>query len=507
MTTVWLLIGLAVGYAAGSLIVRALMRSRIKAVETERDAAVARGDTVVEERDRALSHAHELEKDRDQHLGRCRELAEDKANLRADLAGVRGTLDAEREAHKEKVEALTTVNEETLARMAQAAGAAAEGKTKDVVNLLKAELANEKTEAGADLSKRQKAVEDIVKPLMESVADVNQRMEKFDRERHEETVQLGEQLRALIESEKDLRGETGALTRALRQPQTGGRWGELHLERAVELAGMVGHCDFDRQRHIDDDGTVLRPDLIVTLPQGKSLVVDAKAPVHSYFEACEETDGDAQEARMKLYARGLRAHVKKLAGKRYWTQFEVTPELVLMYLPGEHLLAAAAQVDSELIEDAVRKGVHIVTPTTLMVTLRTVACAWQQERIAEDARAVARDGQVVYDRLVRFLGLFGKLGTVLNRAVGAYNDVAASGTARLVPAAKRLAAHGITDTSKALPAIKPIDQRPREVPNADVVEGSAEEIPVPAEDRAVDEIPANSEQRSGSSEDSGQEAA
>jgi DNA recombination protein RmuC len=506
MTTVWLLIGLTLGVAIGFSLARALMGSRIKTVETARDAALAQGEALAVERDRAFDHARAVEADRGEHLARCGELTTEKSDLRAELAGVRSTLDAEREAHKAKVEALTAIGEETLARIAQAAGAAVKGGTTEVVERLKAELTNAKTEAGADLSKRQKAVEDIVKPLMESVGHVNERMEKFDRERREETVQLGEQLRALIESEKELRGETGALTRALRQPQTRGRWGEQHLERSVELAGMVEHCDFVRQSHIDDDGKVLRPDMVVNLPQGKSLVVDAKAPIHAYFEACEETDGDAHEARMKLYARGLRAHVKKLAAKRYWTQFEATPELVIMYLPGEHLLSAAAQVDGELIEDAVRQGVHIVTPTTLMVTLRTVACAWQQERIAEDARAVAREGQVVYERLIRFLLLFGKLGKSLDRAVSAFNEVAASGSARLLPAAKRLAERGVGDASKELPEVKPIDQRPRELPAAGVVDARAEEL-TDLDGPSDEEKPADSDNAQGSDNGSEREAA
>jgi DNA recombination protein RmuC len=390
---------------------------------------------------------------------------------------VKSTVAAERAAHEEKVKALTALGDDFLARVVQRAGSALEGQGKQLVEAVKAEWSKTKTESDADLARRQKAVEDIVKPLQESVANVTRQMEEIDRRQGEANTQLTEQIRGLIESEKDLRGETGALSRALRQPQLRGRWGEQHLERAAELAGMVEHCDFVRQTNIDDDGEILRPDVVVNLPKGKHLVLDAKAPIHSFFEAVEAPEDDgAYEARMKLYASGLRAHVKKLAAKKYWSQFEATPELVLMYLPGEHLLSAAAQVDPTLIEDAVRQNVHIVTPTTLMVTLRTGACAWQQERVAEDARAVAREGQVIYDRLGKFLKLFSKLGTALNRTVGVYNEVVGSGERRLLPAVKRLASRGVVDATKELPELTQIDRRAAELQSAEVVDGSADEV-------------------------------
>jgi DNA recombination protein RmuC len=481
MGLVWLLIGAVVGGTAVLLWLRGHIDSRVAAARAERDGARAMTEQVAAERDRAVTRCGEVEEALQGETARCSELEQEKlrteGGLKEELASVKSTLDAERAAHDEKVKALTALGDDFLARVVQKAGSALEGQGKQLVEVVKAEWAKTKTESEADLARRQKAVEDVVKPLQESVANVTRRMEEIDRRQGEASTQLGEQIRALIESEKDLRGETGALSRALRQPQTRGRWGEQHLERAIELAGMVEHCDFVRQTKIDDDGEILQPDVVTKLPKGKHLVIDAKAPIHAYFEAAETPEEDgAYDARMKLYASGLRAHVKKLAAKKYWSQFEATPELVLMYLPGEHLLSAAAQADPTLIEDAVRQRVHIVTPTTLMVTLRTVACAWQQERVAADARAVAREGQVIYDRLGRFLKLLGKLGTALNRTVGAYNDVVGSGERRLLPAVRRLAQRGVVDSSKELPELKPIDRRAAELQSSEVVEGSAAEI-------------------------------
>jgi DNA recombination protein RmuC len=480
MNAVWLLLGIIIGLAVGFPLMRALLRSRAETAQAERDGAYAAAEQVGAERDRAVGRCQELEEAFEERAERCGELEREKlcseAALKEQLAGVTSTLEAERAAHEEKVVALTALGDDFLARVAQTAGSAFEGQGKHFVELMKAEWGKAKAESDADLAQRQKAVEDVVKPLQESVGVITRRMEEIDRGQRKANTQLGEQLRALVESEKDLRGETGALSRALRQPQTRGRWGELHLERAVELAGMVEHVDFERQSSVVDDGAVLRPDMVVTLPKGKHLVVDAKAPIHSFFDACETADDEAHEARMKLYARGLRAHVKKLAAKQYWAQFESTPELVLMYLPGEHLLSAAAEVDSELIEDAVRQRVHIVTPTTMMVTLRTVACAWQQERVAEDARAVAREGQLIYERLDKFLSLFGKLGAALNRTVGAYNEVVGSGQRRLLPAVRRLAQRGVVDSTKELPELTPIDRRAAELQTGEFVEGSAEEF-------------------------------
>ena len=466
MNQVSTMLAIGAGAALAGVLTYIWMKLRVSARLVELEGTRAQMEQVAGERDRALGRCTELEGALETRAERVGELEQDvlrvQAPLKERLASLESSLTAERSAHKEKVETLTSLGDEWLARIGQSAGAAFDGRGKELVELLKSEFGAAKTEANVDLARRQRAIEDAVGPLATSVANVGQRVQDLDRQRRESSAQLGEQLRALVESEAQTRAETGALARALHEPNVVGGWGELHLERAVEMAGLVEHADFARQVHLDHDGEALRPDLVVRLPRDRHLPVDAKAPIGAYLKSCQAKDKATRSGELGRYARGLRAHVKALARKEYWAALEASPECVLMFLPGDHLLAAAAEVDPTLIEDAIRQRVHIVTPTTLIVSLRVVATAWQQERVAEDARAVAELGQELHDRLLKYFGLTNKLGTALTRAVNAYNEVLGSGERRLLPTARRLAATAVIEGTKELPKPQPIEVRARE---------------------------------------------
>jgi len=288
-------------------------------------------------------------------------------------------------------------------------------------------------------------------PIGDALARMDAKLGEIERDRAHARGALDEQLRALA-------GETRALAGALRQPHTRGRWGELQLRRVVELAGMTAHCDFVEQRSVaTDDGGLLRPDLVVRLPGGKQVIVDSKAPLHAFLAAAEATDETARTSALAAHARLLREHVRRLSAKAYWDQFETAPDFVFLFLPGEHFYGAALEADPALLEEGARQSVLIATPTTLIALLRAVAYGWQQERVAEDARAVAELGRELHRRLETFAGHLDRVGARLRGAVGAYNDAAGSFEHRVLPGARRLAEHGVVSSERELPGPPPID--------------------------------------------------
>ncbi|MGH2742349.1 MAG: DNA recombination protein RmuC [Thermoleophilaceae bacterium] len=464
--------GVALGCAATLVVARAVLRARVGAVAGERDAALAAADAA---------------------RGRADRLDEANRALDNKVTRLSTQLEEKEASDSQRKELVDTVRSSVVSEVKVMCGEAMRDQSGELVKLARSEFKTARVEASADLEARQKAVEQLVEPLANAVTNIGERIDTLDRAREKSQADLGGQIRALVESGQDLRRETGALARALHQPHVRGAWGELHLQRAVELAGMVEHVDFVRQSQRDDDGRVLRPDMVAKLPTGKAIVVDAKAPVAPLVEAHQLEDGQARAAQLQLFAKGVRAHANKLGAKRYWDQFDTSPELVLMYLPGDHFLSEALRFEPTLIEDASRNCVFIVTPATLMVTLRTVAFVWQQEMLTEEARAIGQLGRTIYSRLGVFLGLFNKLGRALNTSVEAYNRVAGSLERRLLPAARRLPQTGAVGSDVELPDVQGVDLRAREVQAPELVERSVADVQSngPSRDEA-DENTANS---------------
>jgi DNA recombination protein RmuC len=280
-------------------------------------------------------------------------------------------------------------------------------------------------------------LETAVAPLQQSLQDVGQRVQELDRAREQAFGALGKQVSLLSE-------RTGSLANALRSPTVRGRWGETQLRNVVEVAGMLEHCDFVTQASTrDGDGDLLRPDLVVRVPGGKHVVVDAKVPLAAYLEAFETSDEDERAARLVLHARQVRDHASKLAAKAYWRQFAPAPDFVVMFVPDETLLRVAHEQDPRLSEDAWAQGVVLASPSTLMTLLRTVATVWQQETVAQSARAVHELGTELHKRLGTFTNHLAKVGRSLDGAVGAYNDAVGSFESRVLVQARRLEEHGI----------------------------------------------------------------
>jgi DNA recombination protein RmuC len=290
-------------------------------------------------------------------------------------------------------------------------------------------------------------------------ADVMQGLDRLSDQLHdlEHTratwqVQLAQQVLDMRHSTDTLRRETQTLSTALRRPQVRGRWGELHLRRAVELAGLVERCDFQQQVHLRDGDGVLRPDLVVRLAGGRSVVVDAKVPLDAFLDATAADDPEQHETALLHHARQLRGHVDVLGSKRYWRSLPETPEFVVLFLPAESFLSAALEADGSLIEYAADRGVVLATPTTLIALLRTVAHGWRHESLADRAREIHRVGRDLHERLGTMNGHLGKLGRSLESAVGAYNQAVGSWESRVLVAARRFEDLEATDQALDCPA-------------------------------------------------------
>jgi DNA recombination protein RmuC len=332
--------------------------------------------------------------------------------------------------------------------------------TDDFLRVAGERFAHLQTGAQGDLEQRRQAVESLVKPLQDSLQKVDGKLAALEKARAEAYGGLVEQLRALASTHDALRAETGSLVKALRAPNVRGRWGEVQLERVVELAGMTPHCDFSTQATLEGDEGRLRPDLLVHLPGGKQLVVDAKAPLSAYLDALETDDEAVRKSKLVAHAKQIRDHMGQLASKAYWDRLPAAPEFVVMFLPGEAFFGAALEQDPGLVEAGMEQRVVLATPTTLIALLRSVAFGWRQERIAENAQAISDLGRTLHERMGVVARHLAELGKRLDGAVAAYNKAVGSVESRMMPAAKRLEEMGAAG-GDGLPSPKPVDRAPR----------------------------------------------
>jgi DNA recombination protein RmuC len=290
---------------------------------------------------------------------------------------------------------------------------------------------------------------------------IKETLERFEQQSRALEQKRAAEIGAIPQLVESLRRETGSLVTALRSPHVRGGWGEVQLKRVVELAGMVAHCDFlEQATSRDDDGRLLRPDLVVKLPGGKSVVVDSKTPLEAYLDASAAEDDDVRRTHLARHAKLVRDHMTKLGQKRYWQQFEPAPEFVVMFVD-EGLFRAALDHDPALFEAGVDAGVVIASPATLIALLRTVAYCWQQETVAQSAREVSRLGRELYDRLGVFAGHFAKVGRALDSAVDTYNKAVGSFETRVLVTARKFPEHGAGGDELA--AVAAIDRQSRPV--------------------------------------------
>jgi DNA recombination protein RmuC len=352
-----------------------------------------------------------------------------------------------RGAEKQLADAFNALSAEALARNNQA-----------FLDLATQNLAVFQETAKGDLAARQQAVEGLVKPLSEELAKLAGQTQALEKARAESYGQISEQVKGLLTAQQDLRGETGRLVNALRRPEVRGRWGEVQLKRVVEMAGMLDHCDFHEQE-VSSDGK--RPDMLVHLPGGKTLVLDSKAPVAAFLEAAEAIDDAARGRALERFTQHVRTHIQQLSQKAYWDQFPEAPEFVVMFLPGESFFSAALQQDPELIEYASERKVILATPTTLLALLKAVYYGWRQEALADNARRVSELGALLYERLAKLGEHWAGVGKNLGQAVKAYNDATGSLESRVMVSARKFEELQVAPAGKKLPELNPVDHAPR----------------------------------------------
>ncbi len=360
------------------------------------------------------------------------------AHLRAQrrITELSTTLELERRAAEQKLADL----QQTFAALSQQA---LRDNNQAFLQLAQETLKQFHIQARGELETREKAVENLVKPIREALEKTEQQMQLMESERREAYGSLSKHLETMVQSQQLLHGETRNLVQALRRPEVRGQWGELTLRRLVELAGMVEHCDFSEQVQLDTPEGRLRPDMVVRMPGGREIVVDVKTPLDAYLSAVEAPDDDTRRRHLEHHARKVRERVRELASKAYWGQFARAPDFVVLFIPGEQFLGAALDIDRTLLEDALRQNIILATPTNLVALLRTVAYGWRQEALTANAEHIRDLGVELYGRLATFSEHLAKLGRSLEGAVGDYNKAVGSFESKVLPGARKFPEMGV----------------------------------------------------------------
>ncbi len=458
--------------------------SRLKETGAEFEAKTVELRRHSDERAAALSASHE------------RLLAATKASLDEQRARL-DKAESEADRLREENATLRAGHAEADARMALLSDA--QTKLSDTFKALSAEVLRNNNQAFLDLAKttlekyqdgarsdlgsRQQAIEELVKPLRESLSRVDSSIVDMEKARAAAFAGLSEQVSGLLSAQHQLRGETQTLANALRAPAVRGRWGEIQLRRVAELAGMVEHCDFEQQQAVEGEDGTLRPDLIVHLPNRRQIVVDAKVSLKAYLEALDATDETVRVKKLGEHARQVRDHLTKLGGKRYWNQFPNAPEFAVAFLPAETIFSAALEQDPGLIEFGAEQRVILATPTTLIALLKAVAYGWQQQRVTESARQISALGQTMYERLRNFSAYMEEIRRNLARTVESYNRAAGSLESRVMVSARRFRELGVGGAAEELPRVEQVEVLPR------VLDIGADSAGIPAEPEVDVAIP------------------
>ncbi len=407
--------------------------------------------------------------------GEAASLQKDLIALKVDHASLEMRLEKEQKAAEEKLDILNEAKTNLSDAFKGLSADALKSNNQMFLEVAKSSFDKLKEGAEQDLIKRQVAIDQVVKPVKEGLDKFDQKIQALEKARVGAYEGLNQQVKSLIDSQIQLRSETTNLVNALRKPQVRGRWGEIQLKRVVEISGMLNHCDFREQYVVGDEGSRLRPDMVVNLPGGKTIVVDAKVPLTAYLEGQETQDEALMQTKRKEHARRIREHITELSRKAYWEQFEHAPEFVVLFLAGEAFFSAALQEDPALIELGVDQRVIIATPTTLIALLKAVSYGWQQEDLAENSKKIGVLGKELYKRIVDMSGHFASLGGNLKKAVESYNKTLGTFESRVLVSARRFEDLKITDSKKPLNSPPPIENLTRVLQAPELDQGDKEE--------------------------------
>jgi len=423
------------------------LKARLAASQQEVKSLTQQLLSVSEERSAALSKLEQLttlEISLERRNQDVADLQNKNAELNNQIAALETSIEKETKAFDDKIALLQELRT-SLTETYQALSANALRQNNQVfMDLAKSTLSKYIETAKSDFDARGKAVKDSVLPLQEALKRYEEHIQAMERSREKAYGGLSAQVQSLIQTQDVLQKETGKLVNALRVPHIRGRWGEITLRRVAELSGMQNHCDFYEQASARSEEGILRPDMVVHLPGQRQIIIDAKVPLAAYIDALETSSDEQREEHLTTHARHVKTHINQLSQKAYWTQFQPTPEFVVLFIPGENFFSAALAKDPQLIELGVRKNVILATPTTLISLLKTVAFGWQQEQLAENAKKISELGTELFERLATMGQHINNLGRDIERATLSYNKVVGSLERRVFSSARKFKELGIT---------------------------------------------------------------